>query len=63
MSMGRQQTPVDFSMLEDGAKQRSRLLYGMLNGLLYERRPPPATLCAESEWLRGLEVAEQGPDA
>ena len=33
----RQQTPVTYSLLEDGAKQRSRLLYGMLNGLLYER--------------------------
>ncbi|CAE7622817.1 GIP [Symbiodinium sp. CCMP2592] len=34
---GRQQTAVILSSLDDGAKRRSRLLYGMLNGLLYER--------------------------
>ncbi|CAE7776825.1 GIP [Symbiodinium sp. CCMP2592] len=34
---GRQQTAVTLSSLDEGAKRRSRLLYGMLNGLLYER--------------------------
>ncbi|CAE7841011.1 GIP [Symbiodinium sp. CCMP2592] len=34
---GRQQTAVVLSSLDESAKRRSRLLYGMLNGLLYER--------------------------
>ncbi|CAE7834970.1 GIP [Symbiodinium sp. CCMP2592] len=34
---GRQQTAVILSSLDENAKRRSRLLYGMLNGLLYER--------------------------
>ncbi|CAE7338131.1 GIP [Symbiodinium sp. CCMP2592] len=34
---GRQQTAVILSSLDESAKRRSRLLYGMLNGLLYER--------------------------
>ncbi|CAE7534628.1 GIP [Symbiodinium sp. CCMP2592] len=33
----RQQTAVILSSLDESAKRRSRLLYGMLNGLLYER--------------------------